>query len=865
MNENIVVVYNILSFLNGNDSIKRKNAEIELELLKKKNGNELFINLLEILNHEKIDLHIRRLSGLILKNEIGSCSLLGEWQQFKWLCKINKELRKQFKQTLFHSLCSPSKIIRRTVSQVLAKIAFIELKNDLWSTIFEDFLNDLSSKNHIHNFYEGILEVIEFLFQEFFSKLDILNIFEIKSMIILNIILAPIKDNTCGEESLNLAALKTLHTTLHFIDLKRLTELEIDLIFSIIINQITNPFIAIRKLGFEILEIMVKQYYGRIDKFISIIFDLTLMTIQQDNEDVSLKAIEVWTSLADEEFHIALKSIQALSEGTFPKSYSKQLTIKSGKILTFILLNFIENRDISEIEDGNCKSTVGLCLNLLTQASPNEILSAVVEFIEKNINLSSKLKAKQTAVFSLIAIFDGIGSKVLYNHLFKTSFLWLSFSESEHLELRQITFFLFGKIFQISPFILRINLDQVVQILLKNIFGRKIKTDIFWILNEIFQSFEAEGLLEWYLEIICSTVFNLISQTISEGKMIDELFEIICSIILNSSTRSQSRLFLLIPNAFITLRSSFITKNHKLKNMLAKIQSHLFRLLGSTIQRFGQKFTQLFLQYIVGFIYSLLEMTENLNLEPDLEDELIILIGTVIQKYKKNSGLSITEIMPILFGYVKKNNEHQSVSVAVGIIGDVCTSYENINQIFLEKATITLINLLQSENINFDTKPLIISCLGDLSFASGKYFYEFRTLVIPIIKSTFEAIHTQDNSTDVEVFQWILLLKESLVESLTGLIQGDPLNSQSKEPFDVITEFNWLIKSIYDVISGDRINRTTKLCIGLLGDCANNYKSKKKKIVNCTWIKQLIVESILNHGPNSNYMSNWALDSIYEI
>lgn len=103
-----------------------------------------------------------------------------------------------------------------------------------------------------------------------------------------------------------------------------------------------------------------------------------------------------------------------------------------------------------------------------------------------------------------------------------------------------------------------------------------------------------------------------------------------------------------------------------------------------------------------------------------------------------------------------------------------------------------------------------------------------------------------------------------MVESLTGLIQGDPLNSQSKEPFDKITEFSWLIKSIYNVISGDRIDRTTKLCLGLLGDCANNYKSKKKKMVNCTWVKQLIVESILNQGQHLNYMGNWALDSIYD-
>ena len=865
MSDDLIFIYQILSSLNGNDLERRKIAENELNKIKNINKKEFFVKLLEIFNNQLIEPHVRRLSGLILKNDIQKCNSSDKIIVYNWLSVLNEKIRKEFKEALLENFSSSSKIIRRTVSQLLAKIAFIELKHNLWDNFFEELYKYLFNGNRSNYLYEGILETIEFLFQEVSDTQQFFCIFKNKSTIILEIILIPIKEQTREEENLHFAALKTFCAALQFIDLNKLKEFDFDLIFSLIINQLTHSSLLIRRLGFEILEIMVKKYYGKIGKFISIIFDLILITIEQDEDDVILKAIEFWSTLADEEFQINLNSIQALSEGRIPRSYSKQLIMKSGSIMPFILLSFIENRKISENEDSNCKSATGLCLNLMSQAGPSEILPRLVDFIENQINLCSKLKSKYTAVFSLIAIFDGVGSKILYNHLFKTSFLWLSFLENENRELRGTVLFLFGKIFQISPFLLRANLDQVVQILLKNLFYKKNEANIFWILNEVFQSFESEGLLEWYLETICSIVFNLISQQISRGKMAGDLFELICSFILNSSTRSQSSLFLLIPTTLKALKSSFITDNISSQENTIKIQSYLFRFVGSSIQRLGQKFTPIFTNEIISFIYILIEMARKLKFDSDLEDEIIIFIGTVIQKYKKESKILISEIMPILFDYVKKNTDHQGVSVAIGIFGDIFSSYENLNGCFVKKATSILIDLLQSDEISLDTKPLIISCIGDLSFASGGYFLEFQTMTIPIVKSIVKSIYNYEKSADEDIFEWVLTIKESLLESLTGLIQSDPVNVHTNKFFDINCEFIWLIRSIYEMISNDRINRTTKLCIGLIGDCGVNYKSKKKNLKRCTWVKQLIFESMVSDRQNLNFMGNWASESIYKV
>jgi importin subunit beta-1 len=860
MESDLCLVYNLLCFLNGNDLEKRKNAEIELKnRIKNKN---FFLVLLEILCDCSIDLQIRRLAGIILKNQIDEFGPGSLDNELGWFSAIDKNLRNYFKKTLINNLSSNYKIIRRTVSQILGKISFIELKNGIWENIFEEFSEYLSIKNCTNNCYEGILETMDFLFQEFFDDLKFLDLFKTKSVLILNITLNPLKQNNLEKEQLIFPALKTLYTILHFIELK---EYECSSIFSLIINQLITSNDNIKKISFEILEILVKRYYKIVNKYISLIFDLTLTTFKYGKEEVSLKAIEFWSTLADEEFQITLNSIRALSEGRIPTIYSEQIVIKSGSVLPFILLQFIENKKISENEDWNCNSAVGLCLNFMSQAGPNEILPRFIDLIENKITLNSKTKFKQSGVFSLVSIFDGIGTKLLYNHLIKTSLLWLSFSENNDEELKKTTFFLFGKILHLSPFVLRMNLNQILRIILKNIFDRKNRNNIFWILNEIFQSFELEGLIECYLESICSVVYNLISKTIADCEMVDELYEIICSIILNSNIRSQSRLFLLIPSTFVALKSSFVNQSFSLKEFAVKIQSHLFRFLGSLIQRFGQKLTGSFVNELIEFIRVLLEVKKEKNFDSDLENEMIIFFGTVVQKYKKESKILIRDFTPVLFEYIKKNTEHQAITIAIGFLGDICNSFEDLPQSFIQKSTLTLINLLQNEFINLDTKPLIISCLGDLSYVSGNYFFEFQNSVIPILKSAIISIRNQEKFPDQDLIEWILTLKESILESLTGLIQSDPFVSSSQKFFEENIEFIWLIKSIYDIITEDRILRTTKLCIGLLGDCGANYKTKKNNLSRCTWVKQLISESIQNIGKNLDFMGTWASDSIYGI
>ena len=258
-------------------------------------------------------------------------------------------------------------------------------------------------------------------------------------------------------------------------------------------------------------------------------------------------------------------------------------------------------------------------------------------------------------------------------------------------------------------------------------------------------------------------------------------------------------------------------------------------------------------------------MAKKLNLDSNLEDEVIIFFGTVIQKYKKESKRLNNDMLPVIFEYIQRNIEQPTVTVAIGILGDICSSFENSDEFFTKKATSLLISLLQNENINHEIKPLILSCLGDLSYVSGNYFQEFQNIVIPMVKSIINSISKCEQLPDQEITEWVLALKESLLENLTGLIQSNPANLSNYKFFEISSEFLWLVKSIYDIVSEDRTIKTTKLCTGLIGDCGSSYESKKKSLSKCTWVKQLIFESMFSPEQDLKFMGAWASDSVYGV
>lgn len=57
----------------------------------------------------------------------------------------------------------------------------------------------------------------------------------------------------------------------------------------------------VRKAAYEAIWTIATLYYDRLQAYMQPLFELTLRTIREDQEDVALNAMEFWSSLCDEE------------------------------------------------------------------------------------------------------------------------------------------------------------------------------------------------------------------------------------------------------------------------------------------------------------------------------------------------------------------------------------------------------------------------------------------------------------------------------------------------------------------------------------------------------------------------------------
>lgn len=60
----------------------------------------------------------------------------------------------------------------------------------------------------------------------------------------------------------------------------------------------------VRKAAYEAIWTIATLYYDRLQTYMQPLFQLTLRTIREDQEDVALNAMEFWSSLCDEEVRV---------------------------------------------------------------------------------------------------------------------------------------------------------------------------------------------------------------------------------------------------------------------------------------------------------------------------------------------------------------------------------------------------------------------------------------------------------------------------------------------------------------------------------------------------------------------------------
>nr|UXY87347.1 importin beta-1 SU [Cryptomonas sp.] len=857
-------VKNVLICAQNPDDNVRKWAEFYLGESEKKNIEEFFVNLSNILSGENNEPEIRRLAGLILKNRLEAKEMdENSFLFYKWFSSVKKLVRENIKTLILSVFKSPSKIARRTASQVLAKITSIELVNGESNNILEISPKLLENNKQDTNFYHAIIETVEFICQETGSDKFPDQIFKKCSLQITKIFLQAINETNHVPSDIKIAALNGLLSSIEFLEDILKEQSYRDFIIRSVCDQIKNTDISIRALSFETLDKMAQNYYYLLEEYVSILFELTIETISNDNDLVVLQVIEFWSTIADEEFQLNMDVYQALNEGRFISFYSRNYISKTSSYLPDLLLNCIKTKNETErVDEWNCCSAAGACLNIMSQASPREVIYPVIFFIDKNISNKILNIDIECITLAFIAIFDGIGSKVLYGYVRKMVEFWLIYFEKSTNSVRYIINLTVGKISHYFPCMIRHFLDRILQTILCNYINKPIVHNPYWCLNEMLQSFSREGILDWCFEYTISIIINKILSKSQDNNITNELLELFSSLIINSSIRSRPFIFVVLPFFLSNFNTSVIKKENIFLTDNNEAQKYLCRILGYFMQKYGEKVNPLLIEKMIRLLSQIIfEQGDNIT-NCSLEEEILACIGAIVQLHRNEFSLKVKEWVNFLLKCIDNIENVQNCSLAVGVIGDICRTVENEIKPYIDKIIDSLISNLRKNNLDGRLKPSLITCLGDIMLIYGFKSKHFNNL-IDLFKKTVITSKEPNFDKNIEILEINFKINESILECISGIIQG----CQDQKNVSLIDKFyeklKWIINHIYNTISSDRMFKIVKICIGLIGDLSLSFDSIKKVFQKEVWVYQLLHECKNNRESKLKNLGSWTFESVF--
>jgi len=858
--------FEILNNVQNQDASIRRDAEKLLEIKEKENIFFFFNNLISIVSNEKEIPERRRLSGLILKNRIDDYKFYkNKTNNYKWYSLFIKDQREHIKKKIITILFSASPVARRISAQIFSKIAILELTEEQGCEIFSKFYIIIKEYRDIY-VYNSILEIIEFVCYESNQDPHLIPFLLPFSTIILHIILPKIEESQKKGLNLVFAALKAFYTVIPLLKKNFLNHDERNYIFRLVINQIFNPDIQVRILIFEILGKIAQIYYDFLEDFIPIIFDISIKTIQTDEEPVSLQTIELWSTIADKEFEINTKSLQSIREGVIPYQYSRQYTNRASNFLSTLLLGNIKNLYIkNDFEEWNLGTASAVCLNQMSQVAPYNIIPQTILFIQKGKALNERKDLLKYTIVTLLSIFDGLGTKLLYGNVYTILSYLMTNSNEYKIEEKFFIFWFFGKITSCVPYLIRDFLGKITKQALELFQKNTIHKNLLWTINELLHSFGKKGILDWcFRNIFISPIFFLLKGIPSEH-CLDEIFEILCSCIINSSGRNKCFLISVFP-FYLKFFSELLKSERSSKITLEKkIQSHLCRTIGLLIQKLSIKINTVFIEEVLDLLGFFTKNFDSEFYNWALEEEILVCISSIAQNFVLLFEARLNYWGQYLFLCLKKNQNYQITNLSIGIIGDISRTIGKVFEPFLNDFTETLLNHLKKEDCNSEVKTIILVSIGDLAFSMNNEFYSFSTKTIGIFKEEGIKIINNEIHVDPKCVELNLNLKDSILEGITGIIQNFPSELNKKNSLEIFQKLIWLPDFIFFVLSKNRLSRAIEICIGLIGDLCLTFLDFKKWLSAHTWVKQLIFEAKNNLDSRKNILGKWGQKSLFDF
>ncbi len=827
------------------------------------------------LANEHRDLSVRIAAGISVKNCLVSKNEERRNRQVDRWCKLDSTNRNHIKQLALSSLKCNNNQVGTAGAQVVAAIASVELPIGYWPDLMNELLKNCTGNEKSVFLRKSTLEAIGFLCEQIDPA-----ILENQSSAILTAVVNGLRKEE-SSMSVRVAAAKALLNSVDFIRRHFDNEAESSFIMQVVCEATTSADENLVVASFEVLIEIIRVFYGKMGPFIGAgVAQMVISILKSSSSDpILLQAIEFWSSLAEIE--------RDLEDGLLADDASRSYYFvrRFTESLLPALLSLFKQQLSEDCTDEWCPSmAASTCLGLISEALRDNILegsngSYLSNYVRTHLDENS-WRARDSAIMALGSVLDGpdsaIAAPFIRDNLNRLVEL---LANDSSVSVQDSAAWAIGRI---CDFHLEAVPENMIPFILQALihclaYPPRVSVNCCWSLMTLCIHLGAEddsvpsSPVSILFESLTRALLNVADRLdADENNLRLAAYQSIGAVSLNAPSDCyklveslQEEILSRLEQALTMTKTSVVNADDR--NKLAEILANLCSILQSTIRKLGSPSTAA-ADRIMTVLLTLLPTSpsQNDNMSSELED-VLLLIGVLASECGQEFLRFVTYLIQPLSVCLGKFDEASICSVSVGVCGDLARS---LGALLLPHSDVLMSQLvagLHSPLLNRLVKPHIIGAIGDIALAIGPAFSKYSDSIFPLLLQA-AAIQPIDTN-DFDEIDFILSLREALLETFTCLVQGLRDDPSSRDM--ILKYMPQIIAFLHSSANDDeRSELMIRSVAGLLGDIFDTYRADVAPLVREAWVSSFLSSplphsSSISLSPQTLSVLQWARQIIF--
>jgi importin subunit beta-1 len=818
----------------GADPNLRQQAQQILNQSESSQTGQYLAALVDVMINAQNNVQLRQLAGLNLKNALDARTTRGQAAKDQRYLSVPPANRQTIKAQLLQILVQQGQPqqVRRAAALAVAKIGTIEIPANQWPDLLNTLSGNARNPQVQDDGVKATLECIGYLCEELDE--------DVVPPASVNEILTAIVHSMREEASLpvRLAATKALDLSLSFTGSNMASENEANMIVSqictaaqcglddngMVVQDPSGVACKVRQSAFECMVRMVSCFYERIQPYMQTFFQLTIGAITNDAANVSLQAIEFWSTVCDEEYELA--------NGDEPGKCQNYVAGAVGNLIPLLLEKMTSVEEDDDEDEFTPAKAACACVSLIATLVEDIILQHVMPIIQQWIGDQQVWQRRDAATYAFGAVMEGCSTQALGPMIQNALGTLLQLVEQDPMQPVQDTaLWVVAQICDHHFSAIPAN-EQTYDGLIKVVLEAMSKNETMashacLAFHSIAKSQEAmadngSNVLSRYFQPVVEALLTVSnSNNGEEGNNLRlESHEALNEWLTNGAQDTQQALEKVTLEVISRLEQTVGMADSPTK---ASAQEALTGSLQIALRKLDQRGTVV-CDRVMTVALRVLDSTV-----PTAEAETFLLISQVANLVEGGFTKYLDQTFPKVIKGLKNTDDFHTCSIVVGLVGDLTRAIgPGLSEQHCDAIVQELLAALRNPSLDQSVKAPVIGAFGDVAIALDDRFVRYFQPVMSILNEASGATYDMAEADEDDV-DFFCELRNSLFDTYMAILSGLSVTNKF-EPF-IPYLFN-ILKFIVLVANDPNMDDTAFVNAGMfIGDLIDSFGRTNQEFV----------------------------------